>query len=119
MPSYTHCRDTGEAISGVINGPQTCVCKAGVCAMASEWEARRAVGEPSRDTLSERLQRLRDIYDTKRRLGKNGWSTSSHARHNLEGALIDLERQGADTVCLKTIRRVIDQLAAMEQVLEL
>lgn len=39
----------------------------------------------------------------------------SHARHNLGGALHDLERQQADPVCLRTIQRVMKQLAEVEK----
>lgn len=40
-----------------------------------------------------------------------------HARHNLNGALIDLDAQEADKVCRSTIRRVIRQLADVESAL--
>ena len=35
--------------------------------------------------------------------------------YNLEGALIDLRRQGADVVCIRTIERVQAQLAAVSK----
>jgi hypothetical protein len=43
-----------------------------------------------------------------------------HARHNLDGALIDIQhRDGyADDVCRQTIRRVIGQLSEVEKILE-
>jgi len=35
--------------------------------------------------------------------------------YDLEGALIDLRRQGADEVCIRTIERVQEQLAAVSK----
>ncbi len=47
---------------------------------------------------------------------------TAHARYNLEGALYDIERLSAegkptDQVCIRTIRRVIEQLAKAEAAL--
>ena len=36
----------------------------------------------------------------------------------LLGAYLDLQRAGADPICLKTIDRVMTQLAAVEEILE-
>ncbi len=58
------------------------------------------------------LERIKDI------LGISDAPLSHHARHNLEGALMDMERTGkADQVCLRTIRRIVLQLLSVEQVL--
>jgi hypothetical protein len=35
------------------------------------------------------------------------------AFYNLEGALDDLKRQGADPICIRTIERVQEQIAAL------
>jgi hypothetical protein len=47
---------------------------------------------------------------------------TSHARFNLEGALYDIERFSADgkptdQVCIRTIKRVLEQLAKAETML--
>ncbi len=68
-------------------------------------------------TPTEKLRKIAAIYEVRRKTGKNTY-TSSHARYNLEGALLDLERTGkADEICLKTIRRVLTQLAKIEELL--
>lgn len=67
-------------------------------------------------TSEEKLKRIAEIYDTVTN------SVSTHARHNLEGVLIDIDRQwevGRDEICLNTIRRVIKQLAEIEKLLPL
>jgi hypothetical protein len=40
----------------------------------------------------------------------DGTFISDDAADNLDGAIIDLERQGADAVCIRTLKRVYDQL---------
>lgn len=64
-------------------------------------------------TAEEKLAKIAEIYDNNEQMG------NSHARHNLWGALIDLERLEADEVCLKTIRKVMEQLAEIEKYLPL
>jgi len=66
----------------------------------------------------EKLTKITKIYETRRK-NDDGSYTTNHARYNLEGALYDLERKGADELCLKTIRRVVEQLASIETVLGL
>ena len=69
-------------------------------------------------TPEERLRRIDDILETVTPL-PDGTFRSTHARHNLEGALIDMERTGkADEVCFRTIRRVCKQLADIEIIIE-
>lgn len=69
-------------------------------------------------TPQEKLQHIAAIYETLTPMG-GGRHQSTHARHNLEGALIDMERTGfADAVSLRTVRRVCEQLAEIEQILE-
>lgn len=53
-------------------------------------------------------------------LGLTPATDSAHARHNLSGAQIDIERQwkDADKICIKTIDRVQTQLAAVEEILD-
>lgn len=41
-----------------------------------------------------------------------GFGTEKDAYDNLLGASLDLERKGADPICVKTIERVLSQLAA-------
>lgn len=65
-----------------------------------------------------KLKRIAAIYERCTKVKGNHWM-STHARHNLLGAYIDLERRGADKVCLRTIKRVMGQLARMERYLEL
>ena len=67
-------------------------------------------------SAEERLLAIARIYD-ERRYEADGTITSSHARYNLTGAPIDLERQGADPACIHTIKRVIGQLAEIEKYL--
>lgn len=63
-------------------------------------------------------ERARIVADIRRALGLDD---GRHARHNLDGALIDIEHTAdfrADNVCRKTIRRVIGQLAEVERIIE-
>jgi hypothetical protein len=67
-------------------------------------EARAAASQARRETIAPIIAAL-DL------------DGAAHARHNLDGAIIDLERIDevlADKVCLRTLRRVRDQLAAVE-----
>jgi hypothetical protein len=50
---------------------------------------------------------------------KDGLRMSGDAYGNLHGALIDLERLNADAVCVRTIRRVLQQLKEVSNILEL
>lgn len=54
------------------------------------------------------------------RTGLTPATATMHARHNLDGARIDTERQwkDADKVCLRTMDRVTSQLAAVEEILD-
>lgn len=65
---------------------------------------------------TQKLQKIADIYETLK-LNPDKSLTSSHVRHNLEGALIDLDRLEADEVCRNTIRRAIKQLSDIERFL--
>lgn len=47
-----------------------------------------------------------------------GVDTSLDAYHNLDGALIDLRRMKADAVCVRTIERVLSQIAAVLYLVE-
>lgn len=68
-------------------------------------------------TPEQRLKRIARIYETVRK-SKGGLSISSHAGYNLEGAIIDIERTGkCDAVCLRTIKRVRDQLLRIGRIL--
>jgi hypothetical protein len=70
-------------------------------------------------TPEQKLKKIAKIYDTETAIkGRPGHITSTHARHNLMGAYLDLKRTGkADKVCLNTIKRVVDQLNAIESLL--
>jgi len=67
-----------------------------------------------------KLAELRAIFDTTKRVKIEGHtiSESSHAYYNLEGAIIDIEREGrCDATSLRTLKRVGLQLARMGKVL--
>jgi hypothetical protein len=49
---------------------------------------------------------------------EDGLQVSGDAYWNLAGALMDLERLGADPVCIRTIRRVQQQLKEVSNVLQ-
>ena len=49
---------------------------------------------------------------------EDGYQVFGDAYWNLGGALIDLERLGADPVCIRTIRRVQQQLKEVSNVLQ-
>lgn len=68
-------------------------------------------------TAEEKLAKIAEIYD--HRSIVDGLNMSTHARHNLWGAIIDLERAGADAICMQTLYRVLKQLAEIEQFLPL
>jgi hypothetical protein len=71
-------------------------------------------------TDAEKLDKIREIYETKTPIeGFPRGKTSTHIRHNLDGAMIDLERQGADKICLGTLQRIKGQLLEIEKVLGL
>lgn len=67
-------------------------------------------------TARQKIEQIAAIYETRKR-NDDGTYTSNHMRFNLEGALYDLERAEADPVCLRTIRRIVEQLASIETVL--
>jgi hypothetical protein len=49
---------------------------------------------------------------------EQGWRVCGDAYWNLAGALIDLERLGADRTCIRTIRRVQQKLKEVSNVLQ-
>ena len=64
-------------------------------------------------------EKLGEIYNALG-LHEKGEGGDLHARHNLMGALIDLERQpGTDVICIATIKRVIGQLVEVERIFDL
>ena len=68
-------------------------------------------------TAEQRLAKIAEIFDTTRR-GKDGLTISTHACSNLQGAIIDIERTGkCDAVCLRTLKRVRDQLRRIDRLL--
>lgn len=72
-------------------------------------------------TAEEKLKRIAEIYGIGPDLGLGRWpGQSHHARDNLDGALMDIERQwkDPDPVCLRTLRRVKHQLFEIEQILK-
>lgn len=61
-------------------------------------------------TAEEKLVRIKALL---------GMNDEQHVRHNLLSALIDLKRQDEiDKICVRSINRVLDQLAEIEAVLE-
>lgn len=70
-------------------------------------------------TAEQKLVAIARVYDTRRK-NLDGSFTSSHARYNLQGALIGLERnEHVDAVYLNTVRRVVNQLVEIENYLDL
>ena len=59
------------------------------------------------------------IESIRKALGLTEETRERNARHNLDGALIEIERNGgrADADCLRTISRVAGQLATVEWIL--
>ena len=55
------------------------------------------------------------IESIRKALGLTKETRERNARHNLDGALIEIERNGgrADADCLRTISRVVGQLATV------
>lgn len=69
-------------------------------------------------TAEEKLAKIAEIYDHKRTVDGN--TVSNHARYNLWGAILDLERNDkVDAVCMQTLYRVMTQLSEIEKYLPL
>lgn len=69
-------------------------------------------------TADEKLKQIASIYETRRPIEGGHGDVTDHIRHNLEGALDDMERTGkADAACIDTVKRAIDQLVQIEDVL--
>jgi hypothetical protein len=69
-------------------------------------------------TAEKKLNKIAAIYSTKRKVGDVTLDT--HALDNLDGAIIDLERtREVDDVCLRTLKRVREQLREIGEVLEI
>lgn len=69
-------------------------------------------------TAEEKLVKIAAIFNTETPEG--GVVISTHAGHNMNGALIDLDRIGRpDRVIMNTFRRVRDQFAEIEKVLNM
>jgi hypothetical protein len=64
------------------------------------------------------LQAINEILSPPPRM-EQGLPVHGDAYWNLAGALIDLERLGTDPVCIRTIRRVQQQLKEVSDVLQL
>src|SRR5687767_15872393 len=63
------------------------------------------------------LHAISEIFSPPPRI-EEGLKVSGDAYWNLAGALIDLERLGADPVCIRTIKRVQQQLKEVSNVLQ-
>ena len=74
-------------------------------------------------TDAEKLKAIAAIYDTKTEKFVDGFrvTESTHAGHNLDGAIIDIDHQGGrcDAVSRKTLGRVRDQLAEIGNILKI
>jgi hypothetical protein len=69
-------------------------------------------------TPSQKLGKIKRIYDTRRRR-PDGLLVSTHAAANLAGAIIDLERTGKlDTTIRRTLHRVEKQLREIGKILD-
>jgi hypothetical protein len=67
-------------------------------------------------TAEEKLEKIAAVYSMKRKVGD--FTVDSHALDNLTGAIIDLERtREVDDVCLRTLKRVREQLREIADVL--
>jgi hypothetical protein len=77
----------------------------------------QARGDTQMSDICRQTQEALDALESA--LGLIEPARASHARHNLDGALIDIEHADgrADEVCRRTIRRVIGQLAEVERIL--
>jgi len=68
-------------------------------------------------TAEQRLAEIAKIFNTTRR-DEDSVMISNHAYWNLQGAIIDIERTGqCDAVCLRTLKRVRDQLGRIDRLL--
>jgi hypothetical protein len=74
--------------------------------------------EERKMTSDEALKKIANALFPKPRKDKGGLMVDGDAYYNLEGARIDLERTGADRVCLETIESVQQQIIAVSKVLQ-
>lgn len=79
-------------------------------------EARKA--QRTADAVMSKLLKVQLALFPKPRKSRDGSYTSSDAYYNLEGALYDLRKSGADRVCIHTVARVVRQLAQAKHALE-
>jgi hypothetical protein len=67
-------------------------------------------------TAEKKLQKIAAIHSTKSQGGD--FAIDTHALGNLDGAIIDLERtRRVDDVCLRTLKRVREQLRQIGEIL--
>jgi hypothetical protein len=67
-------------------------------------------------TAEEKLEKIAAIYSARRKVGD--FMVDSHPADNLYGAIVDLERRReVDEVCLRTLKRVREQLREIGEVL--
>jgi hypothetical protein len=64
------------------------------------------------------LEAIKNALFPPSRKAEGGQMISGDALDNLEGARIDLERLGADPVCIRTIERVQQQLIEVSRILQ-
>jgi hypothetical protein len=66
----------------------------------------------------EKLEKIAAIFSSKRKV--SDLTVDSHALLNLDGAIIDLERtRKVDDVCLRTLKRVREQLREIAEIVGL
>jgi hypothetical protein len=67
-------------------------------------------------TAEEKLEKIAAIYNTTRKVGD--LTVASHVLDNLDGVVIDLElTRNVDDVCLRTLKRVREQLREIGEIL--
>jgi hypothetical protein len=66
-------------------------------------------------TAEEKLEKIAAVYNAERKVGD--FAMDTHALYNLDGAIIDLERtREVDDVCLRTLKRVREQLREIGEI---
>lgn len=68
--------------------------------------------------MTDVAKKVLGVLDPPCRKLKDGTLVSSEAYYNLEGAILDLQRKGADAVCIRTLKRVQKQISDVMKICE-